>query len=157
MQPRALNLKAFEVPAHLSPEDKASFREVVGALEKTRAHYEQQIEFIKQQYKAALRRLRPDVVTPAVLREMFDEAEITVSSMDEIDVQDDEAPKPRPKKKKKKPARGEKFLGEMDKVVPRADLLALILPSCPTVGRRGHPPMPPSVMLRIHFMQQWYA
>lgn len=58
---------------------------------------------------------------------------------------------------KKKPTRREKFLGEMDKVVPWAELLALIEPSYPTAGRRGRPPMPPSVMLRIHFMQQWYA
>jgi IS5 family transposase len=58
---------------------------------------------------------------------------------------------------KKKPTRREKFLGEMDEVVPWADLLALIEPSYPTAGRRGRPPMPPSVMLRIHLMQLWYA
>lgn len=49
------------------------------------------------------------------------------------------------------------ILGEMDKVVPWAELLALIVLSYPTAGRRGRPPMPPSIMLRIHFMQQWYA
>jgi IS5 family transposase len=58
---------------------------------------------------------------------------------------------------KKKPTRREKFLGEMDKVVPWTDLLALIEPSYPTSGRRGRPPMEASTMLRIHFMQQWYA
>ena len=58
---------------------------------------------------------------------------------------------------KKKPTRRERFLGEMDKVVPWAALLALIEPSYPTSGRRGRPPMPVSTMLRIHFMQQWYA
>jgi IS5 family transposase len=58
---------------------------------------------------------------------------------------------------KKKPTRREKFLGEMDKVVPWADLLALIEPSYPTSGRRRRPPMPAATMLRIHFMQQWYA
>jgi IS5 family transposase len=58
---------------------------------------------------------------------------------------------------KKKPTRREKFLGEMDKVVPWEALLALIEPSYPTSGRRGRPPMPAATMLRIHFMQQWYA
>lgn len=58
---------------------------------------------------------------------------------------------------KKKPTRRERFLGEMDKVVPWAELLALIEPSYPTSGRRGHPPMAASTMLRIHFMQQWYT
>jgi len=58
---------------------------------------------------------------------------------------------------KKKPTRREKFLGEMDKVVPWTALLALIEPSYPTSGRRGRPPMPAATMLRIHFMQQWYA
>jgi IS5 family transposase len=58
---------------------------------------------------------------------------------------------------KKKPTRREKFLGEMDKVVPWDALLALILVSYPTAGRRGRPPMPAATMLRIHFMQQWYV
>jgi IS5 family transposase len=58
---------------------------------------------------------------------------------------------------KKKPTRRERFLGEMDKVVPWAAMLALIEPSYPTSGRRGRPPMPAATMLRIHFMQQWYA
>ena len=58
---------------------------------------------------------------------------------------------------KKKPTRRERFLGEMDKVVPWAALLARIEPSYPTSGRRGRPPMPAATMLRIHFMQQWYA
>jgi IS5 family transposase len=58
---------------------------------------------------------------------------------------------------KKKPTRREKFLAEMDRVVPWAALLALIEPSYPTAGRRGRPPMAASTMLRIHFMQQWYA
>jgi transposase, IS5 family len=55
---------------------------------------------------------------------------------------------------KSKPARRGQFLGEMDQVVPWADLLALIEPSYPTAGRRGRPPMSPLLMLRIHLMQQ---
>jgi IS5 family transposase len=58
---------------------------------------------------------------------------------------------------KKKPTRRERFLAEMDQVVPWADLLALIEANYPTSGRRGRPPMPALTMLRIHFMQQWYA
>ena len=58
---------------------------------------------------------------------------------------------------KKKPTRREKFLGEMEQVVPWSELLALIEPSYPSAGRRGRPPMPPATMLRIHFMQLWYA
>ncbi|MBB6187592.1 IS5 family transposase [Rhodanobacter sp. MP7CTX1] len=58
---------------------------------------------------------------------------------------------------KKKPTRRERFLGDMDKVVPWEALLALIEPSYPRSGRRGRPPMPAATMLRIHFMQQWYA
>ncbi len=58
---------------------------------------------------------------------------------------------------KKKPTRRERFLAEMDQVVPWAVLLALIEVNYPISGRRGRPPMPASTMLRIHFMQQWYA
>lgn len=41
--------------------------------------------------------------------------------------------------------------------MPWAALLALIEPSYPSSGRCGWPPMPVTTMLRIHFMQQWYA
>ncbi|MDQ2925312.1 MAG: IS5 family transposase [Acidobacteriota bacterium] len=58
---------------------------------------------------------------------------------------------------KKKPTRREKFLGEMERVVPWDALLALIEPHYPKAGRRGRPPMAVMTMLRIHFLQQWYA
>ena len=58
---------------------------------------------------------------------------------------------------KKRQTQKEKFLAQMDKVVPWEALEALIEPHYPREGRRGRPPMPLSTMLRIHFMQQWYA
>ncbi|WP_333681552.1 IS5 family transposase [Dyella sp.] len=58
---------------------------------------------------------------------------------------------------KKRQTRKELFLAQMDKVVPWGTLEALIEPHYPREGRRGRPPMPLSTMLRIHFMQQWYA
>jgi IS5 family transposase len=58
---------------------------------------------------------------------------------------------------KKKRTRREVFLAEMDQVMPWSMLEAIIEPHYPKAGRRGRPPMPLSTMLRIHFMQQWYA
>jgi IS5 family transposase len=58
---------------------------------------------------------------------------------------------------KKKQTRRERFLAEMEAVVPWAALLAVIAPHYPKAGRRGRPPMPLETMLRIYFMQQWYA
>jgi IS5 family transposase len=43
----------------------------------------------------------------------------------------------------------------MDRVVPWSELVALISPFMPE-GRRGRPPFAVEVMLRIHFMQQWF-
>lgn len=59
--------------------------------------------------------------------------------------------------RKKKRTRRERFLTDMDKVVPWVSLLAAIEPHYPTTGRRGRPPMPLATMLRIYFMQQWYS
>ena len=56
---------------------------------------------------------------------------------------------------KKKQTKREKFLGEMDAVVPWALLLALIEPYYPKAGN-GRRPHPLEVMLRIYFLQQWY-
>ncbi|HVZ31295.1 MAG TPA: IS5 family transposase [Polyangiaceae bacterium] len=56
---------------------------------------------------------------------------------------------------KKKVTRRERFLGEMDRVIPWAELEALIAPHYPRAGR-GRRPMPLAVMLRIYFLQQWF-
>ncbi|OLH86983.1 hypothetical protein DXO216_16040 [Xanthomonas oryzae pv. oryzae] len=45
----------------------------------------------------------------------------------------------------------------MDQVVPWKDLLALIRPHYPKSGQPGRQPYPLETMLRIHFLQQWYA
>jgi transposase, IS5 family len=57
---------------------------------------------------------------------------------------------------KKKVTRREKFLADMEKVVPWGRLLALVEPHYPT-GRRGRPPIGLERMLRIYFLQQWYT
>jgi IS5 family transposase len=58
---------------------------------------------------------------------------------------------------KKKTTRREQFLAEMDQVVPWTALDALIEPHYPRSGRRGRPPIGHKTLLRIHFLQQWYA
>jgi IS5 family transposase len=58
---------------------------------------------------------------------------------------------------KKRRTRREKFLGEMDKVVPWARLQALIEPHYPKSGKVGRPPIGIPRMLRMYFLQQWYT
>ncbi|WP_374603501.1 IS5 family transposase [Arenimonas sp.] len=57
----------------------------------------------------------------------------------------------------RKQTRRELFLAEMEQVVPWKALLALIEPHYPKRGRPGRQPYPLVAMLRIHFLQQWYA
>jgi IS5 family transposase len=57
----------------------------------------------------------------------------------------------------RKQTRRELFLAEMEQVVPWKSLLAVIEPHYPTLGRPGRQPYPLATMLRIHFLQQWYA
>lgn len=57
--------------------------------------------------------------------------------------------------KKPKQTRREKFLLEMEAVVPWSRLLAVIEPVYPKAGN-GRRPYELSTMLRIHFMQQWF-
>ena len=57
----------------------------------------------------------------------------------------------------RKRTRREVFLAEMEQVVPWTSLLALIAPHYPKMGRPGRQPYALSTMLRIHFLQQWYA
>ena len=58
---------------------------------------------------------------------------------------------------KRKRTRREIFLAEMEQVVPWSALLALIEPHYPKTGRPGRQPYALATMLRIHFLQQWYA
>lgn len=56
-----------------------------------------------------------------------------------------------------KATRRAKFLAEMDKVVPWAELCALIEPKYPQVGEQGgRPPLPLERMLRVYFLQLWF-
>jgi transposase, IS5 family len=57
---------------------------------------------------------------------------------------------------KKKKTRREKFLEEMNRVIPWSELLEVIKEHYPKAGN-GRQPMPMERMLRIYFMQQWYA
>lgn len=48
------------------------------------------------------------------------------------------------------------FLEEMERVVPWTELVAQIVPHMPS-GKTGRPPYPAELLLRIHFLQQWFG
>ena len=56
---------------------------------------------------------------------------------------------------KKKQTKRERFLTEMDAVIPWGELLALVAPHYPTAGR-GRQPLPMEVLLRVYFLQPWF-
>jgi transposase, IS5 family len=57
----------------------------------------------------------------------------------------------------RKRTKRERFLGQMQAVVPWKALIDLIEPYYPKTGSKGgRPPYPLETMLRIHLMQQWY-
>lgn len=60
---------------------------------------------------------------------------------------------------KKRITRRDKFLAEMEQVVPWSRLLDALFPAYypNSRGRRGRPPVPLERMLRLYFVQQWYA
>ena len=52
----------------------------------------------------------------------------------------------------------QQFLTEMDAVIPWARLLAVVEAAQPKMtAKGGRPEFPASTMLRLHFMQQWFA
>src|SRR6202049_2185295 len=57
---------------------------------------------------------------------------------------------------KKKQTRRDRFLAEMEEVVPWARLVDRLWPFYPK-GERGRPPVGLERMLRIYFLQQWYG
>ena len=58
----------------------------------------------------------------------------------------------------KKRTKREKFLSEMEAVVPWQALIDLIEPYYPKASKKGgRPPYPLATMLRIHLLQQWYS
>ena len=57
---------------------------------------------------------------------------------------------------KKKQTRRDKFLSEMERVVPWSRLVERLRPFYPK-GERGRPPIGLERMLRLYFLQQWYG
>nr|WP_223995866.1 IS5 family transposase [Cupriavidus pampae] len=57
---------------------------------------------------------------------------------------------------KKRVTRRERFLTEMESLVPWSRLIAAVEPYYPK-GERGRPPIGLERMLRIYFLQQWYG
>ena len=58
--------------------------------------------------------------------------------------------------RKRKTTRREKFLAEMEEVVPWEKLLDVLRAHYPA-GRRGRPPIGLERMLRLYFLQQWHG
>lgn len=58
---------------------------------------------------------------------------------------------------KKKRTRRDRFLQELDAVVPWSALEQVIMPFYPTTGRRGRPPVGLSRMLRMCVAQQSFG
>src|SRR5215208_12177 len=58
---------------------------------------------------------------------------------------------------KKKRTRREKFLSEMEGIVPWSRLIGVIEPLYPTSGRVGRQPIGVPKMLRMYCCQQWYG
>jgi IS5 family transposase len=56
---------------------------------------------------------------------------------------------------KKRVTRRERFLSELERVVPWGRLIALIEPKYPSAGRVGRQPVGLERMLRLYFAQQW--
>jgi len=57
----------------------------------------------------------------------------------------------------KKRTRRERFLAEMERIVPWSRLIAVIEPLYPKSGRVGRPPIGVPKMLRMYCLQQWYG
>ena len=58
---------------------------------------------------------------------------------------------------KKKQTRRDRFLQELEAVVPWSALEQVIMPFYPTTGRRGRPPVGLSRMLRMYVAQQCFG
>ena len=56
----------------------------------------------------------------------------------------------------RKPTRRERFLEEMNRVVPWVELVAAIEPVYPKADGPGRPPVGVERMLRLHCLQQWF-
>jgi transposase, IS5 family len=57
----------------------------------------------------------------------------------------------------RKPTRRERFLDEMNRLVPWAELVAVIEPVYPKAEGPGRPPVGVARMLRLHCLQQWFT
>lgn len=100
---QGLNLQSYETPETL-PEAKGLIEKMRGDIEKLHEDHQQQIVWLKQQFKIALRRLRPEFITEDSLRDLFDEAEVTSDPEEKIEIESEKesTKKSKPRQKKTK-------------------------------------------------------
>ena len=101
----SLNLKTHDIPENFPVEAKKMCRELVDEVDKTHSYYKEQIEFLKQRYKIAVKQLRPGMITVQDLNALFDEVEMTAEPETEPEIED---PQNKAAKKDKKKHRNKK-------------------------------------------------
>src|SRR5690606_32958718 len=104
---QSLKLKSYEVPENCSIEAKAVIEQMRGDMDKMQELHRQQIAWLKQKFKIAMSKARPEFITEETLRDLFDESEMTVDPDVSAEVEDkpkgDREKKPRSKKQQAMP------------------------------------------------------
>src|SRR5690606_38788358 len=102
----SLNLKSYDIPENASPEARQLFEKMSADMEKMASNHQQQIAWLKQKFRIAMNKMRPEFIIEETLRELFDESELLTDPDVEVSVDgdDDEAKGKKGKRKKKKKA-----------------------------------------------------
>lgn len=102
---QSLKLQSYKIPEHFTADAKELCTEMSRDIEKMHDHHQQQIAWLKQQFKIVMRKARPEFVTEATLRDLFDESEICNDPEENLEVEDESCksrPEKKPRGKKKK-------------------------------------------------------
>lgn len=83
---QSLKLKSYDSPDNL-PDAKNVIEEMRGDIDKMHDHHRQQIVWLKQQFKIAMRKARPEFITEESLRDLFDEPEMILDPEDDTEVE----------------------------------------------------------------------
>ena len=76
--------------------------DLVGEIDKTHRYYREQIDFLKQQFKIALKTLRPNIIPSESLELLFDEVEMTSEVETEPEIKDEKENDPKKNRRKGK-------------------------------------------------------
>jgi len=137
---KSLKLQSYEIPDNL-PEAQRVIESMRGDIERLHQQHKDQLTWLMERFRSAMRKMRPEFITEISLRELFDEIEMTADPAAGVMVESEEE---NGKKEKKQRSKKRKAIPDH---LPRT----IVPHDIPDEGKSGLSPLGFDVKLELKY------